>query len=54
MSDEIYSQLRHLVRAGASCVQLVSHEWERVRGLAIGLSDDQQVVTRAWSQLGCV
>jgi len=50
LSDETYRRLRHLVRAGASCVQLVSHEWERIRGFAIGLSDDQQLAARVWSQ----
>ncbi len=45
-----YDDLRHISRAGASLLHIASYEWERVRGLVIGLSADLHLPLRVWSQ----
>ncbi len=45
-----YDRLLTRVRAGATVVNLASHEWQRVRGLALGLARDLGLPLRAWSQ----
>ena len=49
MSDT-YRQLEHLTRAGANVLHVASFEWERVRGLAIGLADEVKLPLLVWSQ----
>lgn len=53
-----YEHMLHLARAGANLLHVASYEWERVRGLAIGLSNVLSLSLRAWSQstgmLACV
>ena len=52
-----YDHLLHLARAGAPLLHVASYEWERVRGLVIGLSKALGLPLRVWSQstglLGC-
>lgn len=50
MSNDVYKRLLYLARAGANVVHLASHEWERVRGLEIGLSAELGLPARVWSQ----
>jgi AAA+ superfamily predicted ATPase len=45
-----YDHLLHLSRAGATLLHIASYEWERVRGLAIGLSTGMGVPLKVWSQ----
>jgi len=45
-----YDHLIHLSRAGASLMHIASYEWERVRGLLIGLSSELNLPLRVWSQ----
>lgn len=45
-----YNQLLNLSRAGANLLHVASYEWERVRGLIVGLSEDQQLPLFVWSQ----
>ncbi|MFN4243041.1 MAG: AAA family ATPase [Tepidisphaerales bacterium] len=47
--NRFYDELRLLALAEAAAVQIVSHEWERVRGLLAGLSRDLNVPARVWS-----
>lgn len=46
----MYEHLLHLSRAGANILHFVSYEWERVRGLVIGLSTELALPLRIWSQ----
>lgn len=45
-----YNYLLHLARAGANVLHIASYEWERVRGLGIGLSKELELPLRVWSQ----
>ena len=45
-----YEGLRNLARAGATVLHIASFEWERVRGLAIGLSTELGLPLHVWSQ----
>jgi AAA+ superfamily predicted ATPase len=45
-----YDHLLHLSRAGASLLHIASYEWERVRGLVIGLSGKLELPVHVWSQ----
>lgn len=45
-----FDHLRNLTRAGASLLHVASYEWERVRGLAIGLSSELDLPLKVWSQ----
>jgi AAA+ superfamily predicted ATPase len=45
-----YEHLLHLSRAGATLLHIASYEWERVRGIVIGLSNALAVPLRVWSQ----
>ncbi|MCB9594824.1 MAG: hypothetical protein H6719_19035, partial [Sandaracinaceae bacterium] len=45
-----YDHLLHLSRAGAPLLHIASYEWERVRGIVIGLSDALDLPLRVWSQ----
>ena len=45
-----YDHLLNLSKAGATLLHVASYEWERVRGLVIGLSDDLNLPLRVWSQ----
>lgn len=45
-----FQHLLHLCRASAPLLHLVSHEWERVQGLCLGLSRDLQLPMHIWSQ----
>jgi len=44
-----FEQLVTLARADVPAIQIVSHEWERVRGLAAGLSRELSVPSVVWS-----
>jgi ATP-dependent 26S proteasome regulatory subunit len=46
----IYEHLLHLSRAGAPLLHIASYEWERVRGLVIGLSGELNLPLKVWSQ----
>ena len=43
-------QLVHLAHAGANVVHVASYEWERVRGLLVGLARELKLPLRLWSQ----
>jgi ATP-dependent 26S proteasome regulatory subunit len=45
-----YSQLLHLSQAGATLLHVASYEWERVRGLVIGLANTTNLPLQVWSQ----
>ena len=45
-----FQTLNLLVRAGCTAVHLASFEWERVRGLAIGLAREHRLPVQIWSQ----
>jgi AAA+ superfamily predicted ATPase len=45
-----YHHLLHLSRAGAPLLHIASYEWERVRGLVIGLSNELDLPLKVWSQ----
>jgi ATP-dependent 26S proteasome regulatory subunit len=45
-----YSQLLNLSLAGANVVHIASYEWERVRGLGIGLGKEMKLPLKVWSQ----
>ena len=45
-----YDHLLYLSQAGANVLHLASYEWERVRGLVIGLAGQQSLPLRNWSQ----
>ena len=47
---DAYEQLCELAKAGCSVVHLASFEWNRVRGLSIGLSRELGVPLKVWSQ----
>ncbi len=47
--SETFDELLHLARAGANVLHLASHEWERVRGLCIGLARELDLQLRVWS-----
>jgi AAA+ superfamily predicted ATPase len=47
---DTFAHLLHLARAGASALHIASYEWERVRGLAIGVSKELRLPLRLWSQ----
>lgn len=47
---DTYAHMLNLSRAGANLLHIASYEWERVRGLAIGLSDDLNLPLKVWSQ----
>lgn len=44
-----FDHLVGLARAGATVLHVASYEWERVRGLAIGLARELQAPLRVWS-----
>ena len=45
-----YDNLLSLSKAGANLLHVASYEWERVRGLVVGLSKDLVLPLRVWSQ----
>lgn len=45
-----FDSLTQFSRAGANLIHLVSHEWERVRGLCIGLADEIDQPLYFWGQ----
>jgi len=45
-----YEQLLNLARAGAPILHIASYEWERVHGMAAGLSRDLGLTLKTWSQ----
>src|SRR5689334_18056872 len=45
-----YRHLQHLATAGVNVVHIASYEWERVLGLAIGLSNHLGRPLYRWSQ----
>ncbi len=45
-----FNHLLHLSRAGAPLLHIASYEWERVRGLVIGLSNAMKLPMKVWSQ----
>lgn len=45
-----YNHLLNLSRAGAPLLHIASYEWERVRGLLTGLSNELHLSLRVWSQ----
>ncbi|TNE90346.1 MAG: AAA family ATPase [Deltaproteobacteria bacterium] len=45
-----YEHLLYLSKAGAPLLHISSYEWERVRGLAIGLSNKLDLPLHVWSQ----
>ena len=45
-----YDHLLHLSQAGATLLHIASYEWERVRGLVIGLSTTLDLPLKVWSQ----
>ncbi len=45
-----YDELVHLSRAGASLLHIASYEWERVRGMVIGLAGKLELPVVLWSQ----
>ena len=45
-----FDHLLHLSRAGASLLHIASYEWERVRGLVVGLSSELDLSLKVWSQ----
>ena len=45
-----YEHLLHLSRAGAPLLHIASYEWERVRGLVIGLARELSLPLKVWSQ----
>ncbi len=47
-----YEQLLHLCRAGANLLHVASYEWERVRGLVVGVANETGLTLRIWSQSG--
>lgn len=47
--SQVYEQLLALASAGANVVHIASHEWQRVRGNAIGLSRHSNLPLRVWS-----
>jgi AAA+ superfamily predicted ATPase len=47
---DTYTHMLHLSRAGATLLHVASYEWERVRGLVIGLSTDLELPLKIWSQ----
>lgn len=47
--SKFYTELFALAKSGAPAIQIVSHEWERVRGFVAGLSRDLVVPARVWS-----
>lgn len=46
----IFDHIVHLSRAGAPLLHVASYEWERVRGLVIGLATELQLPLKVWSQ----
>ncbi|MFY0538905.1 hypothetical protein [Nannocystis pusilla] len=46
----IYRHLQHLATAGVNVVHIASYEWERVLGLALGLSNHLGRPLYGWSQ----
>lgn len=49
-ATDTFTALRHLALAGANLVHVASFEWERVRGLAIGITAELDVPLFVWSQ----
>ena len=45
-----YQHLQHLATSGVNIIHIASYEWERVRGLAIGLSEHLNLPLYRWSQ----
>ena len=46
---KIFENLLRIVKAGAKVVHIVSFEWERVRGLVIGVANDLKIPLHIWS-----
>jgi SpoVK/Ycf46/Vps4 family AAA+-type ATPase len=46
---KFYQELLALAQSDAAAIQIVSHEWERVRGFVAGLSRDLGIPARVWS-----
>jgi len=46
----VFENMRHLARAGANVLHLVSFEWERIQGYAIGLADTLHAPLHVWSR----
>ncbi|MFA4985693.1 MAG: AAA family ATPase [Candidatus Brocadiia bacterium] len=49
---EQFDHLLRLVRSDAKVVQIASFEWERVRGLSIGLANELKLPLHIWSSSG--
>lgn len=47
---QAFHHLLHLAQAGANLVHISSYEWERVRGLVIGLGSTEKLPIHIWSQ----
>lgn len=47
---DTFQHLQHLATAGVNILHIASYEWERVRGLAIGLSQHLGLELHRWSQ----
>lgn len=45
-----FDNMRYLAQAGATILHVASYEWERVRGLVIGMSIALDLPLRVWSQ----
>ncbi len=45
-----YAEILLLARAGASVIQVTTHEWERVQGLAVSLGQTLNLPTEVWSR----
>ncbi len=46
-----YAHLLHLARAGANVLHIASYEWERVRGLVVGLAQELELGLHVWSRV---
>lgn len=47
---DTFDHLLYLSRAGAPLLHIASYEWERVRGLVLGLSEKLSIPLKVWSQ----
>ncbi len=45
-----YEELLRLARTGAAVIQVTSHEWERIQGLAIQIGQDLSFPVEVWSR----
>lgn len=45
-----FQHFLHLARASATVLHVASYEWERVRGMTVGLANELTVPLKVWSQ----